>query len=44
LFGLLYQWQVNRTPLSPSGVALWSWFVFTLLMFIRSPRQFDTAA
>jgi len=44
LVGLLYQWLKNSTPLSPSGVALWSWFVFTLLMFLRSPHQFDKAA
>jgi hypothetical protein len=39
--GLAYQWVVNRTPLSPSGVALWCWLIFTLLMFVRSPRQFE---
>ena len=44
LVGLGFQWVVNRTPLSPSGVALWSWFVFTNLLFVRSPRQFDRPA
>lgn len=44
LTGLMFQWTVNRTPLSPSGVALWSWFVFTLLLFVKSPRQFDRPA
>lgn len=41
LIGLMFQWVVNRTPLSASGVALWCWFVVTLLMFVRSPRQFE---
>jgi len=41
LTGLMFQWVVNRTPLSPSGVALWCWFVFSLLLFVKSPRQFE---